>query len=88
MVYIDVKQLYSRSIQSLLLLTNIFNSQDKNGPTSPQSPVKTPSKIPEYSRQSSATPSNKSQDNAKSRSSSRSRILKTPESPLEGMKKR
>ncbi|XP_055853600.1 microtubule-associated protein tau isoform X2 [Episyrphus balteatus] len=52
--------------------------KDRNGPTSPSSPAKTPTKPTSgISRPPSATPSNKS---TKSRSASRSRLaLKTPE---------
>lgn len=48
--------------------------------------LNSPSKIPELSRPTSATPSSKGQGKT-TRSGSRSRILKTPESPLEPVKK-
>ncbi|XP_037051177.1 microtubule-associated protein tau isoform X4 [Bradysia coprophila] len=48
--------------------------------------LNSPSKIPELSRPASATPSSKGQGKT-TRSGSRSRILKTPESPLEPVKK-
>lgn len=48
--------------------------------------MNSPSKIPELSRPASATPSSKGQEKT-TRSGSRSRILKTPESPLEPVKK-
>lgn len=49
------------------------------------SPLKSPSKIPGLSRPPSATPSNRSQE--KARAASRTRTLKTPETPLEPAKK-
>lgn len=62
-----------------------FNHQERHEPGSLSSPLKSPSKIPGLSRPASATPSQKSQDRA--RAASRTRTLKTPDSPLEPVKK-
>ena len=57
-----------------------MNFQDRNGPASPNSPLKSPSKIPSYQpRPSSITPKSRSRSTSKQRLS----LKASPDSPAE-----
>lgn len=70
-------------VEKLLNEVIFCEFQDRNGPASPSSPLKSPSKIPSYQpRPSSITPKSRSRSTSKQRLS----LKASPDSPAEPTK--